>query len=243
LARDIGDHEHGTAAIRERLEAGARPGYLRDWIYGAIDGAVTTFAIVAGVVGADLSARIVLILGCANLLADGFSMAAANYSGTKAEHDEAERLRAIEARHIRENPEGERREIREIYRSKGFEGDALDQAVEVTSADEDRWIDFMLVEEYGQPPVLREPMTAALVTFAAFVAAGAMPLLPFLFLQESAAPAALALTGATFFVTGATKSRFSTRHWSRDGLETLAIGLAAAAVAYGVGWLLHGIGG
>jgi hypothetical protein len=55
LARDIGDHEHGTAAIRERLKAGAQPGYLRDWIYGAIDGAVTTFAIVAGVIGADLS--------------------------------------------------------------------------------------------------------------------------------------------------------------------------------------------
>jgi VIT1/CCC1 family predicted Fe2+/Mn2+ transporter len=86
-------------------------------------------------------------------------------------------------------------------------------------------------------------MTAALITFAAFVAAGAMPLLPFLFLEETAGPAALALTGATFFLTGATKSRFSTRHWSRDGLETLAIGLAAAAVAYGVGWLLHGIGG
>ena len=62
--------------------------YLQDWVLGGIDGAVTTFAIVAGVVGAQLSTPIILILGLANLLADGFSMAAGNYSGVKAEKDD-----------------------------------------------------------------------------------------------------------------------------------------------------------
>jgi VIT1/CCC1 family predicted Fe2+/Mn2+ transporter len=80
---------------------------------------VTTFAIVAGVVGAQLSNRVVLILDIANLVADGFSMAAGNYSGTKTEHEEQTHLRAIEERHIDAVPEGEREEIRQIFRSKG----------------------------------------------------------------------------------------------------------------------------
>ena len=74
------EHEHTPTAIRERLAAGPRNSYLRDWVYGGIDGSVTTFAVVTGVVGASLSPTVVLILGVANLLGDGFSMAASNYS-------------------------------------------------------------------------------------------------------------------------------------------------------------------
>src|SRR3954454_13682582 len=72
------EHDHSPEAISRRLAGNPRQNYLRDWVYGGIDGAVTTFAVVAGVVGAGLSARTVLILGAANLLADGFSMAASN---------------------------------------------------------------------------------------------------------------------------------------------------------------------
>src|SRR5688500_20164740 len=79
------EHEHSPEAIRRRLESGPTHNYLRDWIYGGIDGAVTTLAVVTGVAGAQLSPWIILVLGFANLLADGFSMAASNYLGTKAE--------------------------------------------------------------------------------------------------------------------------------------------------------------
>ena len=108
------DEEHTPAAIRERLAQLPKPSYLRDWVYGGIDGAITTFAIVAGVIGAELSARVILILGLANLLADGFSMAAGNYSATKSEVDDAKRLRAIEQHHIEAVPEGEREEVRQL---------------------------------------------------------------------------------------------------------------------------------
>ena len=108
------EHGHDSAAIARRLAAGPRVSYLRDWIYGGIDGAVTTFAIVAGTVGADLSPRIVLLLGAANLVGDGFSMAAANFTGTKAEREEYARLRAMEERHVDLVPEGEREEVRQI---------------------------------------------------------------------------------------------------------------------------------
>ncbi len=91
--------------------------------YGRIDGAVTTFAVVSGVAGARLSPWIILVLGFANLFADGFSMAAGNFLGTKAEQEDWRRLEAIENRHIDLAPEGEREEVRQIYRLKGFEGD------------------------------------------------------------------------------------------------------------------------
>jgi len=81
------EHEHTIEAIRERILS-VRHSYLRDWIYGGIDGTITTFAIVSGVAGAGLSPVVVLILGFANLFADGFSMAASNFLGTRAEHDD-----------------------------------------------------------------------------------------------------------------------------------------------------------
>ena len=83
----MAEHSHTREGISERLSQARRPNYLRDWIYGGIDGTVTTFAVVSGVAGAQLSSQVVIILGLANLLADGFSMAASNYSGTKTEID------------------------------------------------------------------------------------------------------------------------------------------------------------
>src|SRR6056297_1311773 len=97
------DHGHSQSEVEARINAPAGRGHLRDMIYGAIDGSVTTLAIVAGVAGAGLSPFVIVALGLANVLADGFSMAAGNYSATKAELDEIKRLRAVEARHIRDN--------------------------------------------------------------------------------------------------------------------------------------------
>src|SRR4051812_2424838 len=168
------EHDHSPDAISRRLAGHPRQNYLRDWVYGGIDGAVTTFAVVAGVVGADLSARTVLILGAANLLADGFSMAASNYSGTKTERDDKDRLRAVEERHIDLVPEGELEEVRQIYRAKGFQGSRLENVVEVITADRQRWVETMLREEYGLPEALRSPLKAAASTFLAFLICGSV---------------------------------------------------------------------
>src|SRR3990172_7174180 len=132
------EHGHHPGEIAKRLEQGPRASYLRDWVYGGIDGTVTTFAIMAGVVGASLSPGVVLILGIANLLADGFSMAAANYTGTKAELDEYAQLRCMEERHVDLAPEGEREEVRQIFQAKGFEGEALEAAVAVITTQRER---------------------------------------------------------------------------------------------------------
>jgi len=143
------EHDHSPEAIRERLEGGPLHSYTRDWVYGGIDGSVTTFAVVAGVIGADLSPAIVLVIGMANILADGFSMAASNFLGTRTEHEELSHLEAIEHRHIERDPEGEREEVRQIYERKGFEGDDLRRVVELITVDRTRWVRTMLTEEYG----------------------------------------------------------------------------------------------
>ena len=236
------EHEHTAEAIAARI-ASANHNYIRDLIYGGIDGAVTTFAVVSGVSGAELAPAIVLILGFANLAADGFSMAASNFLGTRAEIEDHERLRRIEYRHIEVAPEGEREEIREIYRAKGFEGDELEKAVELITADSERWVQTMLTEEYGLPAEIRSPWRAAAATFAAFVVCGLIPLLPFILGSRSSFVISCLLTGVTFFLIGSFKARWSTSGWLRSGIETLLVGALAAGLAYGAGILLSSLVG
>lgn len=233
------DHGHSRAEIRARIDAAQGPGILRDLIYGSIDGSVTTFAIVAGVAGAGLSPFVIVALGMANVLADGFSMAAGNYSGTKAELDNIRRLRRIEDRHIDLYPEGERAELAEILRRKGLEGTALEVATEAIAQNRNAWIEMMMEGEYGVGGADPRPMRGALATFAAFMLAGLVPLLPFLFGMADAFRLSLWMTLAVFFAIGALKSLWAMTPWWRSGLETLAIGGAAAALAYFVGTLFH----
>ena len=110
-------HHDGNTESFHRTGVG---GYLRDFVYGANDGIITTFAVVAGVAGANLSASVVLILGFANLLADGFSMAMSNYLGEKSNRDFVATERGREEWEVERLPEEEREEIRKIYRAKGF---------------------------------------------------------------------------------------------------------------------------
>ncbi|MCA0907574.1 MULTISPECIES: VIT1/CCC1 transporter family protein [Ruegeria] len=233
------DHGHSPQEIAERINAPPGRGVLRDVVYGGIDGSVTTFAIVAGVAGAGLSPFVIVALGLANVLADGFSMAAGNYSGTKAELDNIRRIRAVEERHIALYPDGEREEVREILAQKGLSGDILiDATAEITSSTEN-WINLMIEGEYGLGSVDPHPMKAAVATFFAFLVAGMIPLLPFLASVPNAFAISAWMTMAVFFAIGALKSRWSLAPWWRSGIETFLIGGLAALIAYLVGSLFH----
>ncbi len=236
------DHDHSKEGVKARLADGQKPNYLRDFVYGGIDGTVTTFAIVAGVAGASLPTGVLLILGASNLVADGFSMAASNYSGTKTEIDDYNRIRETERRHIRQFPEGEREEIRQILEDKGLSGSTLEEAVDAITDDEATWISMMMSDEYGMTAVLRDPMHSALATFVAFAICGLVPLLPFLLPIGQQFTWSAVATSAAFFAIGSVKSYWSLMSWWRSGFESLAIGVAAAGAAFLIGYMLRGLG-
>ena len=252
MGRSLRDREdlhamHTPDRVSERLEAGTPQSYLKDLVYGGIDGTITTFAVVSGVVGANLDTGIVVILGLANLLADGFSMAVSNFLGTRAERQFLHKMRLEEQEEIRLIPEGEREEIRQIYAHKGFEGELLEQVVEVITSDEKVWVDTMLQVEHGLLLEGPEPGRAAWFTFVAFLIAGSVPILPFIFnlVIDDGIPAPFLwsslATAGTFAAIGVFKARVVCTSRIMAGIETVAVGGAAAVLAYGVGWLLRGI--
>jgi VIT1/CCC1 family predicted Fe2+/Mn2+ transporter len=237
--------EHTPLAVRKRLRDRPAPSYLQDFIYGAIDGAVTTFAVVAGVEGASLDETVVIILGGANLVADGFSMAVSNFLGSRAERQQRERARRREELHIRVVPEGEREEIRQIFAAKGFEGRDLERVVEVITSDPELWAETMMSDELGFGSRVPNEFRAASATLVAFLTVGFLPLTVFVY--DLAAPGEVehafawsaVMTGVAFFVVGALKSRFVDQSWWRSALETLVVGGLAAALAYAAGALLQ----
>jgi vacuolar iron transporter family protein len=223
--------------------------HFEDFIYGSFDGSVTTFAIVAGAVGASLSPLIVLILGFANLAADGFSMAAGNYQATKARIEFIQKERRREEWEVENMAESERQEIREIYAKKGFANELLDEIVRVITARKKVWIDTMMKEELGLVEDGRRPLHTAVSTGVGFVLIGMIPLFPFILLhvmglQISTSQSFLYSVGFTsgaFFLIGLIKGKIVKKSLIRSGLITLLIGSIAATVAYVVGHALSAI--
>ena len=239
--------EHTEEAIAARLAAATKHSYLGDFVLGAVDGAVTTFAVVCGVAGAGLQTGIAVVLGIANVLADGFSMAVGNYLSTKSEHDLLGQARRTEELHIERHPEGEREEIRQIFRSKGFEGELLESITSTITEERERWVDTMLTDELGlqlEPP---RPVRAASVTFIAFMLAGSVPIVPLFFSAYIDADQMFGLsaiaTGLVFVAIGFAKGRVTGESIWRAVVETLGIGGFAALLAYlAGGWLKGFIG-
>lgn len=233
--------KHTPDAIQERLEEETNASYLRDAVLGAIDGCVTTFALVAGATGAGFSSVVALVLGISSLLADGLSMAISNYQGSKTEQERLHQAYHMENLHIDHYPEGEIEEIRQIFAMKGFEGEVLEQIVEVITSDRQLWLDTMITEEHGLSLTAPDPVRAGLYTFSAFVAVGLIPLLPFFVPALSGGTvfaASAVLTGVAFLGIGVAKGKLMEQSPLRSGVEMLLTGGLAAAVAYGLG---HGL--
>lgn len=218
--------------------------YIGEFVYGGIDGSVTTFAVVAGSVGANLDISVIIILGFANLIADGFSMSVGSYLSKKSEADNYEKHRRVEEWEVENMPDIEREEIRQIYQSKGFDGELLEEIVRVITADKKRWIDTMMKDELEMIKDTKSPLQMAAVTYISFIGVGLIPLLSYVFksfLQVSQQQLFLiscVLTTLAFVIIGYLKT-YVTQTTAWKGIaETVFLGCAAALLSYMVGdWL------
>ena len=214
--------------------------YLKDVIYGATDGIIASFAVVAAGIGGSFSASVLLVIGGAELFAEALSMASANYLGTRSEQDFYDKEEAEEWQEVRERPEDERREVRDILAAKGYSGRDLEEMTRLIISRPQFWIDFMMHEELGmQAPAIGHAPRSAIVTFVSFVIAGSIPLVPYVFLG-AATPFMLVATGTgvALFILGALRVYFSKKSWLILGFEMLAIGGLAALIAYGISALI-----
>ncbi len=214
---------------------------LGDAVLGAIDGTVTTFAVVAGVIGGGLSPGVALILGFANLLADGFSMAVSNYQSTVSNRDLVLQAEKEEQQHIDEHPEHEKGIIRKIYAQKGINEPGLTELVNVISQYPQLWKETLIVHEHGIPYHTPNATRAAVVTFIAFCAVGTIPLLPFLFIDldgKTMFIISCVMTFSVFFSIGWLKGKVVGRHAWRSGISTLLMGGGAAIIAFAISALV-----
>jgi len=192
------DREHRqTSTIRAIFARGLHGSDLRDWLYGATNGTITTLVIVAGVIGADLPTMVAPVLGLANLFATGFTTAARRYANTKLARNNYDRSHAKPV-----------------------------------------WAEDVIAKDYDLSRCMRSPMQAALNTFAAFILCGLVPLIAYL-LAPTKLSVCVVATACAFFTIGAVKSRYSLTAWWRSGLDTVFLGMGAAALAYAAGHTLR----
>jgi vacuolar iron transporter family protein len=218
--------------------------YLPEFVYGGMDGIVTTFAVVAGAAGAGLDSSVVIILGFANLIADGFSMSVGSYLANHSENHTYEKYRRLEYLEVDHNPEEGREEVRQIFIKKGLRGRSLERVVKAITADRDVWVDTMMKDELGLTPGTRSPLSKAIVTFFSFIAVGLVPMVVYLLDFMLGIPYNLflissVLAGAAFIIVGLLKSYVGEQPIWKGVMETFGLGVGAAMLAYWVGNMLE----
>jgi VIT1/CCC1 family predicted Fe2+/Mn2+ transporter len=214
---------------------------LRASVLGANDGLVSNLSLVMGVAGAGLENRVILITGLAGLLAGACSMAMGEWISVQSSRELFQRELAVERAEIAHYPEEEHDELVGIYEARGLSRAAATELATHVMADDDRALEVMAREELGIDPqgLGGSAWTAAISSFALFVAGAMIPVAPFAFLSAgSAVWTSLVASTVGLFGIGAAITRVTARSAWRSGTRQLAIGLAAAAVTYGTGVLL-----
>jgi predicted membrane protein (TIGR00267 family) len=213
---------------------------LSDFILGAQDGLVNVLGVVLGIAAATSDARIVLVAGLATTFAESISMGAVAFTTTLADADLYQSEREREYRHVKEAPNLEIKEVRDIYAARGFKGELLERIVETITANQDVWVAVMMAEEHKLAPVdRRTAFRAAWVVGVSAVIGSLVPVVPFLFLSVAISMwTSLLVTALTLFAIGVYKARVTVGKPMRSGLEMMVIGTLSALAGYLVGVLL-----
>ncbi|MEU0158498.1 VIT1/CCC1 transporter family protein [Streptomyces sp. NPDC006261] len=212
-------------------------GWLRPAVFGAMDGLVSNFALMAGVAGGAVSQQTIVITGLAGLAAGAFSMAAGEYTSVASQRDLVEAELAVERRELRKHPEDEMAELAALYEARGVDAPLAGEVARQLSRDPEQALEIHAREELGiDPNDLPSPLVAAVSSFGAFALGALLPVLPYLLGASGLWPSViLALLG--LFGCGAVVARVTARSWWFSGLRQLSLGGAAAALTYGLGTL------
>jgi VIT1/CCC1 family predicted Fe2+/Mn2+ transporter len=213
-------------------------GWLRPAVFGAMDGLVSNFALIAGIAGGDQDRKVVLLAGLAGLAAGAFSMAAGEYISVASQSELALAEIEIERLELARNPVAEQRELAAVFEARGVDPDTAAEVARQLSRNPEEALEVHSREELGvSPGELPSPLLAAGSSFLSFAVGALLPVLPYLLGASTLWPAA-AVAALGLFAAGALVSRVTTRAWWFGGARQLLFGAAAAAITYGVGALI-----
>ncbi|HSK60549.1 MAG TPA: VIT1/CCC1 transporter family protein [Actinomycetospora sp.] len=217
-------------------------GWLRPAVFGAMDGLVSNFALVAGVAGGVASVGgatgAVVLAGMAGLAAGAFSMAAGEYTSVASQAELARGELDVERRALARTPEFEQEELAQRYVDRGVEVGVAREVARQLSRDPEQALAVHARDELGvDPGDLPSPLLAAVTSFLAFTAGALLPVLPYLLGATTLLPA-LVVSGVGLFGAGALVSLVTVNPWWWTGSRQLLLGAAAAALTYWVGMLV-----
>ena len=211
--------------------------YIRSLIFGFNDGTVSNLALVAGLSGAMLGNKVVILGGLADMIAGAISMGLGNYIATKSQVEFYRHEYQREKEEIKTLPKLEIKEIEDIYRKKGFRGKELAMVVKRITSNKKRWLNVMMEEEIGMTKRgIENPVAVGLMTFGAFLLAAAIPVIPFFVLPVKEALVLASVTCMSLlFAVGVAKTHYTGRDWLRSGIEMVVIGAIATLASYYLG--------
>ena len=241
-------HREGKASL---IHGAVESRFVKAAVFGANDGIITTFAVVAGVAGASLSPAIVLILGFANLLADGFSMGVGDFLGERSEHKYKRYQLSIEEWEIANIPQEERKELLGFFQDRGVGGKHAEELTQIIEKYPKLWSELGFIEEMGEFPELQKGVwKSGVVTFVGFVVAGFLPLIPYVLeavnivnLGDAQFAFSAMSTAIALFTVGVLRTLVTKGRWWLNGLEVLLVGSIAAGAAYSIGSIVQTVFG
>ena len=217
-------------------------GWLRPAVFGAMDGLVSNFALMAGVAGGTAAAgggrAAIVLAGLAGLAAGAFSMAAGEYTSVASQSELAEQEFENERIELSRNAEGEAKELAQIWVRRGVDLELAEEVARQLGRNPEAALEVHAREEIGLAPgELPNPWVAAGSSFLAFALGALIPLLPYMFgAQTLLISAVLSVIG--LFLAGVLVSRVTARSWWFSGTRQLVVGVLAALVTFGVGHLV-----
>lgn len=217
---------------------------VRDIVIGMSDGLTVPFALAAGLSGAVDSSFVVLIAGIAEVVAGSIAMGLGGYLAARSEADHYQAELEREWREVKELPQAETEEVRQVFRDYGLEGEPLEQATRAVIAQPQTWVDFMMKEELGlEKPDPRRALRSALTIGGSYVVGGAIPLLPYALRLplSSALIWSVVVTLVALLIFGAVKARFTGISLFRGAWQTALVGGLAAGAAYLLARLISGL--